>query len=76
MNYNYLASNPDIAQGELTIKGTRITVSTVFRKLAAGMTIEYMLEGWPWLSEKTLRGAIDEAISRLESRPTDISAHA
>jgi uncharacterized protein (DUF433 family) len=76
MNYKYLASDPNIAQGELTIKGTRITISTVFRKLAAGMTIEYMLEGWPWLSEKTLRGAIEEAISRLELPPNDIPAHA
>jgi uncharacterized protein (DUF433 family) len=72
----YLQSDPDIAQGELTIKGTRITISTVFRKLAAGMTIEYMLEGWPWLSEKTLRGAIDEAIGRLEMPPSDLTAHA
>jgi uncharacterized protein (DUF433 family) len=72
----YLQSNPNIASGDLIIKGTRIRISSVFRKLAAGQTIEYILEGWPWLSEKTLRGAIDEAISRLESPSQDLAAHA
>jgi len=72
----YLQSNPNIASGDLTIQGTRIRISSVFRKLAAGQTIEYILEGWPWLSEKTLRGAIDEAIARLESSPQDLATHA
>jgi uncharacterized protein (DUF433 family) len=71
----YLQSNPNIAGGDLTIKGTRIRISDIFRKLAAGMTIEYILEGWPWMSEKTLRGAMDEAISRLESPTQEQSAH-
>src|SRR4051812_37140408 len=56
----YLASHPNIIGGELTIKGTRIGISLVFQRLAAGETIADMLAGWPWLSEETLRGAIDE----------------
>jgi uncharacterized protein (DUF433 family) len=71
----YLQSNPNIAGGDLTIKGTRIRIAQVFRMLAAGITIEYILEGWPWMSEKTLRGAMDEAISRLESPAQEQSAH-
>ena len=69
MNYNYLASDPDIIGGELAIKGTRIGIALVFEKLAAGETIEDMLTGWPWIAETTLRGAIDEAIKYLEAPP-------
>jgi uncharacterized protein (DUF433 family) len=72
----YLQSNPNIASGDLTIKGTRIRISQVFRMLAAGQTIEYILEGWPWMSERTLRGAMEEAISQLESLNQNLAAHA
>lgn len=72
----YLQSDPAIARGDLTIKGTRIRIAQVFRMLASGMTIEYILEGWPWLTAKTLRGAMDEAIKRLESDVPAPHAHA
>ena len=70
----YLESKPGIGNGALVIKGTRIKISLVFQKLAAGMTIEYMLEGWPWLSEETLTGAISEAIKQFEIPARDITA--
>lgn len=73
----YLQSDPDIAGGELTIKGTRITIALVFHKLAAGMSVEYMLEGWPWLTREELSGGIDEAIQQLEAPQREItSSHA
>ena len=72
----YLQSNPNIARGDLTIKDTRIRISQVFRMLAAGMSLEYILEGWPWMSEKTLRGAMDEAVCRLKSSGQDVPVHA
>jgi uncharacterized protein (DUF433 family) len=69
----YLQSVPDIAGGDLTIKGTRIRISDVFRMLAAGMTFKYLsTKRWPWLSTETLRGAINEGINNIDS----IHAHA
>jgi uncharacterized protein (DUF433 family) len=72
----YLQSNPGIARGELAIIGTRIRIAHIFRMLAAGQTIEEMLEGWPWLAEETLRGAIDEAIVQMEASPASATTHA
>jgi len=72
----YLQSVPDIAGGDLTIKGTRIRISQVFRMLAAGMTIEYILKGWPWLSEEALHGAMEEAIKQLEAPVHQTPTHA
>jgi uncharacterized protein (DUF433 family) len=48
----YLQSNPNIARGDFTIKGTRIRISQVVRMLASGITIEEMAgQWWPWLSK-------------------------
>jgi uncharacterized protein (DUF433 family) len=68
MKYKYLESRPDRASGELTIKGTRITVSQVINMLANGYTIELLHEGWPWLSAATLKGAVQEATQLLSAQ--------
>ena len=72
----YLESHSDIIGGELAIKGTRIGIALVFQKLAAGVTVTDMLAGWPWLSEDTLRGAINEGIQSLATAPTAPTTHA
>ena len=72
----YLTSNPDILGGELALKGTRIGIALVFQKLAAGETVTGMLAGWPWLSEDTLRGAINEGIHSLATAPSARTTHA
>lgn len=72
----YLQSKPNIASGDLTIKGTRIRISQIFRMLASGMTIEYILGGWPWMSADTLRGAMEEAIKQLEAPMPRTPTHA
>jgi uncharacterized protein (DUF433 family) len=61
----YLEARKERVGGELTIKGTRITVSQVINMLANGYTIELLHEGWPWLSVATLKGAVREATELL-----------
>jgi uncharacterized protein (DUF433 family) len=68
MKYKYLESRPDRCSGELTIKGTRITIAQVINMLAHGHTLEQMHEGWPWLSAVTLKGAIEEAAELLSAQ--------
>jgi uncharacterized protein (DUF433 family) len=70
----YLQSDPEIASGDLTIKGTRICISDVLRMLAGGTTFEYLItKRWPWMPEQTLRGAIEEGINQLDP---SLSTHA
>ena len=58
----YLQSNSNIAGGDLTIKGTRIRISSVLEMLAAGMALQYISkQRYPWLPPDTLRGALKEA---------------
>ena len=68
MKYKYLESVPDRCGGELTIKGTRITIAQVIDMLANGHTLQLMHEGWPWLPPETLKGAIEEAAELLSAQ--------
>ena len=61
MYMKYLQSHPGIAQGELTLKGTRIFVADAITLLAHGYTIGQLHERWPHVSITAIRGAIEEA---------------
>ncbi len=48
MNYRErLEINPEIMMGKPIVKGTRITVELLLRKLSEGMSIEELLEAYP-----------------------------
>ena len=65
----YLESRKERVGGELTIKGTRITVSQVISMLAHGFTIEELHNEWfPHLSTTTLKGAVEEAAQCLSAQ--------
>ena len=65
----YLQSNPHIASGELTIKGTRIRIASVLEMLAVGMTLQYInTKRYPWLPAGTLRGALKEASEHFQTQ--------
>lgn len=49
--------NPGIMFGKPVIRGTRITVEHVLRKLSAGMTAEEILKDHQHLTEADLRAA-------------------
>ena len=56
--------NPDICNGKPVVKGTRITVQTVLEFLAAGDTVEDVLEEYPALAREDVQACLDYA-SRL-----------
>lgn len=49
--------NPDIMFGKPVIKGTRITVEQILRKLAMGVTLEQIMEDHPRLTIDDIRAA-------------------
>jgi uncharacterized protein (DUF433 family) len=55
---------PDICNGKPVIRGTRITVQTVLEFLAAGDSVEDVLEEYPSLTREDVRACLDYA-SRL-----------
>ncbi len=50
--------NPKKMFGKPVIRGTRITVEHILRKLAAGMTVEEILHDYPHLTREDIYAAI------------------
>lgn len=62
-----IVSNPDIMGGKPVVAGTRITVELILEKLAAGETIEQILDSHPRLSREAIMAALDFANLSRES---------
>ena len=58
---NYILSTPDVLRGKPRIKGTRIPVSLILGYLAAGNTIEKIIEEFPDLTKKQITACLDYA---------------
>ena len=52
--------NPKIMVGKPIIKGTRIPVEAILKRLADGMTISDILEEYPNITEKDIRAALTD----------------
>ena len=50
--------NPDIFGGKPIIRGRRLAVEHVLAMLAAGDSVETILEGYPWLEENDIRACL------------------
>jgi uncharacterized protein (DUF433 family) len=73
-----ISYDPDICHGQACIKGTRIPVSVILDNLAAGLTDEEILTGYPTLSAADLKAALayaadlaHERVLLLQPSPSD-----
>ena len=62
-----IISNPDVMMGKPVIAGTRITVELILEKLAAGESIEQILDAHPRLNEESIRAALAFAAEVLRA---------
>lgn len=58
MEKKLIVSDPSIMMGKPVIAGTRITVELILEKLAAGETIEQILEAHPRLTSEGVQAAL------------------
>ena len=61
----YICVDPTVMLGKPTIRGTRITVELVLRKLAEGATVEDLAEAYPQLSPEAIHAACAYAADTL-----------
>lgn len=62
MNYtNKVIANPEIMLGKPIIKGTRITVELILRKLSEGISVDELIVAYPHLSKKDVYAALTYA---------------
>ncbi len=57
MKHESIQIDPEIMVGKPVIKGTRLTVELILRKLGAGMTDKEIIEDHPRLTREDIRAA-------------------
>ncbi len=67
MQRQWVISNPRVMMGKPVIAGTRITVELILEKLAAGETIEQVLEAHPYLTREAILAALAFAKEALRA---------
>ncbi len=63
---NIIQSDPSIMMGKPVIAGTRITVELILEKLAAGESVEQIVDSHPRLSREAVLAALDFAAKALK----------
>ena len=66
MPHPNITADPHIMMGKPCIKGTRITVELILRKLGAGRTFDDILEAYPHLSKDDLLAALAFAADYMQ----------
>ena len=66
MSHPRISANPAVMMGKPCIKGTRITVELILRKLGAGRTFADLLEAYPHLTEDDFRAALAFAADYMQ----------
>ena len=62
-----IRSNPAVMMGKPVVAGTRITVELILEKLAAGESVEQILEEHPRLSREAIPAALAFASEALRA---------
>lgn len=62
-----IVADPGVMFGKPVIRGTRITVEHVLDQLAAGASIDDLLQAHPRLTMEGVRAALKFAASRMKS---------
>jgi uncharacterized protein (DUF433 family) len=65
---NHIESNPAIMFGKPCVKGTRIPVQLILRRISAGWTIEDLLEAYPRLTKENITACADWGKKKLDTR--------
>jgi uncharacterized protein (DUF433 family) len=70
MSLERITVNPDICNGKPVIRGTRITAQTVLEFLAAGDSIQEVLEEYPTLEREDVQACLEYASKLLGNHYT------
>lgn len=67
MQKNLIVSDPMVMMGKPVVVGTRITVELLLEKLAAGDSIEQILDSYPQLSREAIQAGLAFAAQALRA---------
>ncbi len=64
----HITVDPNVCHGKACVRGTRVMVSVVLDNLAAGQSVDEILESYPSLSESGVQAAIAYAAELARER--------
>ena len=64
---NIITTTPDVLFGKPHISGTRISVELILEKMAAGETVEQLLDSHPRLTNEGIQAALLFAASAIKA---------
>jgi uncharacterized protein (DUF433 family) len=67
MRNKWIISDPKVLMGKPVIVGTRITVELILEKLAAGESIEQIIDAHPRLTAQAIHAALGFAAEALKA---------
>jgi uncharacterized protein (DUF433 family) len=65
---HWIVADPEHLGGKPRVRGTRISIAFLLEALAAGMSIQEIVEAYPTLTEAAVRGALTE-LAKKEALP-------
>jgi uncharacterized protein (DUF433 family) len=74
MKNDLIKSDPSIMMGKPVVAGTRITVELILERLAAGETIEQLLDSYPRLTKDAVLAALAYAAKAVRNHPPEKAA--
>jgi uncharacterized protein (DUF433 family) len=74
MDATLIKSDPHVMMGKPVVAGTRITVEFILEKLAAGETVEQLLESHPRLTRESVSAALAYAAQTIRDLPPQKAA--
>jgi len=68
MSAHLIEVDPDVCNGRPVIRGTRITVESVLGMLAAGDSVDDVLEAFPRLNREQVLGCVEHAMRLMQNQ--------
>lgn len=67
-SFDRITQNPEVMGGRPCIRGMRVTVGMVIGQIAAGQSIDQILDDYPYLEREDILQALRYAACRAEER--------
>ncbi|MDI9363627.1 MAG: DUF433 domain-containing protein [Flavobacterium sp.] len=59
----WITRNPAVMGGKPCIKGTRITVELIIKKMSEGASVKYLVEAYPHITQEQIYACLDYALA-------------
>lgn len=75
MNWReYISVDPQVCHGKTCVAGTRVMVSVILDNLAAGQSVDEILESYPTVTAEAVRATLAYAADLARERLVPLSA--